>query len=123
MPSMEEKKSIFYNVYQISKSWLLYTNSFLKVIWKNWSLVILKIASKVIVKVIRVWKISTQQTVEPDEAIEEEIPDSPGIEKHDKEKDQKEPKKLRCKFFFPSFASGLSELIILLALQSFKVNL
>lgn len=40
-----------------------------------------------------------------------------------KEKDQKEPKKLRCKFFFPSFASGLSELISsLLALQSFKVN-
>ncbi|XP_065777280.1 rho GTPase-activating protein 12 isoform X3 [Muntiacus reevesi] len=35
------------------------------------------------------------ETVEPDEAIEEEIPDSPGIEKHDKEKDQKEPKKLR----------------------------
>ena len=93
MPSMEEKKSIFYNIYQISKSWLLYTNSFLKVIWKNWSLVILRITSKVIVKVIPVWKISAQQTVEPDEAIEEEIPDSPGIEKHDKEKDQKEPKK------------------------------
>ncbi|XP_070328234.1 rho GTPase-activating protein 12 isoform X2 [Odocoileus virginianus] len=37
----------------------------------------------------------SNQTVEPDEAIEEEIPDSPGIEKHDKEKDQKEPKKLR----------------------------
>lgn len=30
---------------------------------------------------------------------------------------------MRCKFFFPSFASGLSELIILLALQSFKVNM
>ncbi|XP_069403770.1 rho GTPase-activating protein 12 isoform X3 [Ovis canadensis] len=37
----------------------------------------------------------SNQTVEPDEAIEEEIPDSPGIEKHDKEKDQKELKKLR----------------------------
>ncbi|XP_026339265.1 rho GTPase-activating protein 12 isoform X1 [Ursus arctos] len=35
------------------------------------------------------------QTVETDEAIEEEIPDSPGIEKHDKEKDHKDPKKLR----------------------------
>ncbi|XP_062954904.1 rho GTPase-activating protein 12 isoform X1 [Cynocephalus volans] len=33
--------------------------------------------------------------VETDEAIEEEVPDSPGIEKHDKEKDQKDPKKLR----------------------------
>ncbi|XP_032205238.1 rho GTPase-activating protein 12 isoform X4 [Mustela erminea] len=32
---------------------------------------------------------------ETDEAIEEEIPDSPGIEKHDKEKDHKDPKKLR----------------------------
>lgn len=65
----------------------------------------------------------SNQTVEPNEAIKQEIRDSPGIEKHDKEKDQKEPKKLRCKFFFPSFASGLSELIILLALQSFKVNM
>ncbi|XP_053428061.1 rho GTPase-activating protein 12 isoform X4 [Nycticebus coucang] len=37
----------------------------------------------------------SNQTVEPDEATEEEIPDSPGIEKHDKEKDQKDPKKLR----------------------------
>ncbi|VFV26064.1 rho gtpase-activating protein 12 [Lynx pardinus] len=36
------------------------------------------------------------QTVETDEAIEEEIPDSPGIEKHDKEKDHKDPKKLRA---------------------------
>ena len=36
----------------------------------------------------------TNQTVEPNEAIKQEIPDSPGIEKHDKEKDQKEPKKL-----------------------------
>ncbi|XP_016015608.2 rho GTPase-activating protein 12 isoform X5 [Rousettus aegyptiacus] len=35
------------------------------------------------------------QTVETDEAIEEEIPDSPGIEKHDKEKDHKDTKKLR----------------------------
>ncbi|XP_077627883.1 rho GTPase-activating protein 12 isoform X1 [Crocuta crocuta] len=35
----------------------------------------------------------SNQTVENDEAIEEEIPDSPGIEKHDKEKD---PKKLRA---------------------------
>ncbi|KAI5758807.1 ARHGAP12 [Gulo gulo luscus] len=32
---------------------------------------------------------------ETDEAVEEEIPDSPGIEKHDKEKDHKDPKKLR----------------------------
>ncbi|XP_022371515.1 rho GTPase-activating protein 12 [Enhydra lutris kenyoni] len=32
---------------------------------------------------------------ETDEAIEEEIPDSPGVEKHDKEKDHKDPKKLR----------------------------
>ncbi|XP_004425306.1 PREDICTED: rho GTPase-activating protein 12 isoform X5 [Ceratotherium simum simum] len=37
----------------------------------------------------------SNQTVETDEAIEEETPDSPGIEKHDKEKDQKDPKKLR----------------------------
>ncbi|XP_054572584.1 rho GTPase-activating protein 12 isoform X4 [Eptesicus fuscus] len=35
------------------------------------------------------------QTVETDEAIEEEIPDSPGIEKQDKEKDHKDPRKLR----------------------------
>ncbi|XP_027448542.2 rho GTPase-activating protein 12 isoform X4 [Zalophus californianus] len=35
------------------------------------------------------------ETVETDEAIEEEIPDSPGIEKHDKEKDHKDLKKLR----------------------------
>ncbi|XP_055003320.1 rho GTPase-activating protein 12 isoform X2 [Sorex araneus] len=32
---------------------------------------------------------------ETEEAFEEELPDSPGIEKHDKEKDHKEPKKLR----------------------------
>ncbi|KAM8803513.1 rho GTPase-activating protein 12 isoform 3-T3 [Rhynchonycteris naso] len=35
------------------------------------------------------------QTVETDEAVEEEIPESPGIEKHDKEKDHKDPKKHR----------------------------
>ncbi|XP_063463396.1 rho GTPase-activating protein 12 isoform X9 [Pan paniscus] len=35
------------------------------------------------------------EAVETDEGIEEEIPDSPGIEKHDKEKEQKDPKKLR----------------------------
>nr|XP_045255737.1 rho GTPase-activating protein 12 isoform X14 [Macaca fascicularis] len=36
------------------------------------------------------------QAVDTDEGIEEEIlPDSPGIEKHDKEKEQKDPKKLR----------------------------
>ncbi|XP_036110668.1 rho GTPase-activating protein 12 isoform X2 [Molossus molossus] len=35
------------------------------------------------------------QTVETDETVEEEIPDSPGIEKHDKEKDLKDPRKLR----------------------------
>ncbi|XP_059568568.1 rho GTPase-activating protein 12 isoform X7 [Myotis daubentonii] len=35
------------------------------------------------------------QTVETDEAIEEETPDSPGIEKQDKEKDHKDPRKLR----------------------------
>lgn len=57
--------------------------------------------------------ISNQQTVETDETIEEETPDSPGIEKHDKEKDQKDPKKLRCKLFSPCFVSGLSELILL----------
>lgn len=53
------------------------------------------------------------QTVETDEAIEEEIPDSPGIEKHDKEKDHKDTKKLRCKLFFLCFASGSSGLILL----------
>ena len=36
----------------------------------------------------------SNQTVEPNEAIKQEIRDSPGIEKHDKEKDQKEPKNL-----------------------------
>ncbi|XP_036768121.1 rho GTPase-activating protein 12 isoform X8 [Manis pentadactyla] len=34
------------------------------------------------------------QTVETDDAAEEEVPDSPGTEKHDKEKDHKDPKKL-----------------------------
>uniref|UniRef100_A0A4X1UJ73 Rho GTPase-activating protein 12 n=1 Tax=Sus scrofa TaxID=9823 RepID=A0A4X1UJ73_PIG len=37
----------------------------------------------------------SNQVVEPDEAIEEETPDSPGIEKHDREKDHKDPKKFR----------------------------
>uniref|UniRef100_G3TFY3 Rho GTPase-activating protein 12 n=1 Tax=Loxodonta africana TaxID=9785 RepID=G3TFY3_LOXAF len=37
----------------------------------------------------------SNQAVENDEGLEEEIPDSPGIEKHDKEKDHKDPKKLR----------------------------
>lgn len=55
---------------------------------------------KVISKVMHVWEISNPQTVETDEAIEEEMPDSPGIEKHDKEKDHKDPRKLRCKLFF-----------------------
>ncbi|XP_017510629.2 rho GTPase-activating protein 12 isoform X2 [Manis javanica] len=34
------------------------------------------------------------QTLETDDAAEEEVPDSPGTEKHDKEKDHKDPKKL-----------------------------
>lgn len=54
-----------------------------------------------------VWETSNQQAVETDEAVEEEIPDSPGIEKQDKEKDQKDLKKLRCKLFFPSFVNEL----------------
>uniref|UniRef100_A0A8C3WRT4 Rho GTPase-activating protein 12 n=1 Tax=Catagonus wagneri TaxID=51154 RepID=A0A8C3WRT4_9CETA len=37
----------------------------------------------------------SNQAVEPDEAIEEETPDSPGIEKHDREKDHKDLKKFR----------------------------
>ncbi|XP_006874096.1 PREDICTED: rho GTPase-activating protein 12 isoform X2 [Chrysochloris asiatica] len=37
----------------------------------------------------------SNQAVENDDGLEEETPDSPGIEKHDKEKDHKEPKKLR----------------------------
>uniref|UniRef100_A0A2K5ZPS7 Rho GTPase-activating protein 12 n=1 Tax=Mandrillus leucophaeus TaxID=9568 RepID=A0A2K5ZPS7_MANLE len=49
------------------------------------------------------------QAVDTDEGIEEEIlPDSPGIEKHDKEKEQKDPKKLRCKLSFSYFAKDLS---------------
>uniref|UniRef100_A0A8C6J8J0 Rho GTPase-activating protein 12 n=1 Tax=Melopsittacus undulatus TaxID=13146 RepID=A0A8C6J8J0_MELUD len=35
------------------------------------------------------------QVVESDEALEEEIPDSPGVEKQDKEKENKDSKKLR----------------------------
>ncbi|KAB1254172.1 Rho GTPase-activating protein 12 [Camelus dromedarius] len=34
-------------------------------------------------------------TIEPDETLEEETPDSPGVEKHDKEKDHKDLKKSR----------------------------
>lgn len=67
---------------------------------------------------MHVWEISNPQTVETDETVEEEIPDSPGIEKHDKEKDLKDPRKLRCKLFFLYLASGLSELI-LFAFQRF----
>ncbi|KAM8978912.1 rho GTPase-activating protein 12 isoform X7 [Sarcophilus harrisii] len=37
----------------------------------------------------------SNQAVEYDEAVEEEVPDSPGVEKHDKEKDHKDTKKLR----------------------------
>ncbi|XP_006894641.1 PREDICTED: rho GTPase-activating protein 12 isoform X2 [Elephantulus edwardii] len=37
----------------------------------------------------------SNQALETEEMLEEEIPDSPGIEKHDKEKDHKDPKKLR----------------------------
>nr|XP_045005559.1 rho GTPase-activating protein 12 isoform X3 [Jaculus jaculus] len=37
----------------------------------------------------------SNQAMEPDEAIEEEVPDSPGTEKQDKEKDLKDLKKLR----------------------------
>ncbi|XP_016051806.1 PREDICTED: rho GTPase-activating protein 12 isoform X5 [Miniopterus natalensis] len=44
----------------------------------------------------------SNQTVETDEAIEEEMPDSPGIEKHDKEKDHKDPRKLRLSSIDPS---------------------
>ncbi|XP_060104159.1 rho GTPase-activating protein 12 isoform X6 [Heteronotia binoei] len=35
------------------------------------------------------------QTVESDEALDDEVPDSPGVEKQDKEKDHKDSKKLR----------------------------
>lgn len=34
--------------------------------------------------------------MESDEALEDEIPDSPGVEKQDKEKENKDSKKLRC---------------------------
>lgn len=61
---------------------------------------------------MHVCEISNPQTVETDEAIEEETPDSPGIEKQDKEKDHKDPRKLRCKLLFIYLASGLSELIL-----------
>ncbi|XP_072508037.1 rho GTPase-activating protein 12 isoform X5 [Notamacropus eugenii] len=37
----------------------------------------------------------SNQAAECDEAVEEEVPDSPGVEKHDKEKDHKDSKKLR----------------------------
>ncbi|XP_020846136.1 rho GTPase-activating protein 12 isoform X8 [Phascolarctos cinereus] len=37
----------------------------------------------------------SNQAIECDEAVEEEVPDSPGVEKHDKEKDHKDSKKLR----------------------------
>ncbi|XP_044862719.1 rho GTPase-activating protein 12 isoform X3 [Mauremys mutica] len=37
----------------------------------------------------------SNQAVESDEAFEDEIPDSPGVEKQDKEKDHKDSKKLR----------------------------
>ncbi|XP_030340098.1 rho GTPase-activating protein 12 isoform X6 [Strigops habroptila] len=37
------------------------------------------------------------QVVESDEALEDEIPDSPGVEKQDKEKENKDSKKLRLK--------------------------
>ncbi|KAM9671311.1 rho GTPase-activating protein 12 isoform 5-T12 [Trichechus inunguis] len=47
----------------------------------------------------------SNQAVEPDEGLEEEIPDSPGIEKHDKEKDHKEPKKLRHQVFGSNLAN------------------
>ncbi|XP_038611481.1 rho GTPase-activating protein 12 isoform X4 [Tachyglossus aculeatus] len=37
----------------------------------------------------------SNQVAEFDEAVDEEVPDSPGVEKHDKEKDPKDSKKLR----------------------------
>lgn len=101
MPSLGVGGRVFLKIYQIAKSYIVYTNWFPKIIWKSRLLIILRITSKVIAKVICVWKISNQQTVEPDEAIEEDVPDSPGIEKHDKEKDHKDLKKSRCKFSFP----------------------
>uniref|UniRef100_A0A8D0GMT5 Rho GTPase activating protein 12 n=1 Tax=Sphenodon punctatus TaxID=8508 RepID=A0A8D0GMT5_SPHPU len=47
------------------------------------------------------------QAVESDEALEDDVPDSPGVEKQDKEKDHKDSKKLRCKFCKP-FSYNLS---------------
>ncbi|XP_061443256.1 rho GTPase-activating protein 12 isoform X3 [Rhineura floridana] len=37
----------------------------------------------------------SNQTIESDEPLDDEVPDSPGVEKQDKEKDHKESKKLR----------------------------
>ncbi|XP_062981370.1 rho GTPase-activating protein 12 isoform X1 [Elgaria multicarinata webbii] len=37
----------------------------------------------------------SNQTIESDEALDDEVPDSPGVEKQDKEKDHKDSKKLR----------------------------
>lgn len=37
-----------------------------------------------------------QQVIESDEALDDEVPDSPGVEKQDKEKENKDSKKLRC---------------------------
>ncbi|KAJ1100050.1 hypothetical protein NDU88_005139 [Pleurodeles waltl] len=45
------------------------------------------------------------QTVESDEGIEDEVPDSPGVEKHDKEKDHRESKKSRSIKTSPSIDS------------------
>ncbi|XP_013907225.1 PREDICTED: rho GTPase-activating protein 12 isoform X3 [Thamnophis sirtalis] len=39
--------------------------------------------------------VTSNQTVESEEALDDEIPDSPGLEKQDKEKDHKDSKKLR----------------------------
>uniref|UniRef100_A0A8D0GLV9 Rho GTPase activating protein 12 n=1 Tax=Sphenodon punctatus TaxID=8508 RepID=A0A8D0GLV9_SPHPU len=47
------------------------------------------------------------EAVESDEALEDDVPDSPGVEKQDKEKDHKDSKKLRCKFCKP-FSYNLS---------------
>lgn len=65
---------------------------------------------------MHVCDICNPQTVETDEVIEEETPDSPGIEKQDKEKDHKDPRKLRCKLFFLYLVNCLS---ILFAFQRF----
>ncbi|KAF7245849.1 Rho GTPase-activating protein 12 [Varanus komodoensis] len=37
----------------------------------------------------------SNQTIESDEALDDDVPDSPGVEKQDKEKDHKDSKKLR----------------------------